>query len=152
MLVQHISISPSVRLAVALCVAHLAAAGLLWLVPIPALGKGAVTLGVAVSLVYFLARDAALHAGNAIVSLELKSGGGISFHTRDGRWADCELSGSSYVSPRLTIVNLLPRGNGRTRHAILVPDNVDARDFRRLRMWLRWKSGAGGEPAPATDC
>ena len=76
MLVQHISISPSVRLAVALCVAHLAAAGLLWLVPIPALGKGAVTLGVAVSLVYFLARDAALHAGNAIVSLELKSGAG----------------------------------------------------------------------------
>ena len=152
MLVHHISVLPSVRLAVALCVAHLAAAGLLWLVPVPALAKGALTLAVAVSLVYFLARDATLHAANAIVALELKSGGGIAFQTRDGRWLDCELSGSSYVSSRLTIVNLLPRGNGRTRHAILVPDNVDARDFRRLRMWLRWKSGAGGEPAPATDC
>ena len=152
MLVQHISVLPSVRLAIALCVAHLAAAGLLWLVPVPALGKGAFMLAVAVSLVYFLARDAALHAANAIVALELKSSGGIAFRTRDGRWVDCDLSGSSYVSPRLTIVNLLPRGNGRTRRAILVPDNVDPRDFRRLRMWMRWKSGTGGEPSPSADC
>ncbi|MGH8633175.1 MAG: protein YgfX [Burkholderiales bacterium] len=152
MLVQHISVLPSVRLAVALCVAHLAAAGLLWLVPVPSLGKAVFTLGVAVSLVYFLARDAALHAANAIVGLELKSGGGIAFQTRDGRWVDCELAGSSYVSPRLTIVNLLPHGNGRTRHAILVPDNVDPRDFRRLRMWMRWKNGTGREPEPAAEC
>jgi len=152
MLVQHISITPSVRLAVALCVAHLAAAGLLWLVPIPALGKGAFTLAIAVSLVYFLARDAALHAANAIVALELKSGGGISFHTRNGRWVDCELSGSSYVSPRLTIVNLRPHGKGRTRHVILLPDNVDPRDFRRLRMWMRWKNEPGHEPAPTAEC
>jgi hypothetical protein len=147
-LVQHISISPSVRLAVALCVVHLAAAGLLWLIPIPALGKGVFTLAIAVSLVYFLARDAALHAANAIVRLELKHGGGISFHTRDGGWVDCELSGSSYISPRLTIVNLQPRGKGRTRHVILVSDNVDPRDFRRLRIWMRWKNERGGEPAP----
>ena len=152
MLIQHISISPSVRLAIALCVAHLAAAGLLWLVPVPALGKGAFTLAIAVSLVYFLARDAALHAANAIVALELKSGGGISFHTRDGGWVDCELTGSSYVSPRLTIVNLRPRGRGRTRHVILVPDNVDPRDFRRLRMWMRWKNEPGHEPAPTAEC
>ena len=152
MLVQKISVRPSVQLAVALCAAHIAAAGLLWLVPVPALGKGAFTLAVAASLVYFLARDAALHAANAIVALELKSGGGIAFQTRDGKWVDCELSGSSYVSPRLTIVNLLSGGNGRTRRAILVSDNVDPRDFRRLRMWMRWKSGAGGEPVPAAEC
>jgi len=152
MLVQHISISPSVRLAFALCVAHLVAAGLLWLVPIPPLGKGAFTLAVAVSLVYFLARDAALHAANAIVALELKSGGDISFRTRDGGWADCELSGSSYVSTRLTILSLRPHGKGRMRHVILVPDNVDPRDFRRLRIWTRWKNEPGHDAAPTAEC
>jgi hypothetical protein len=152
MLVQHISISPSMRLAIALCAAHLAAAGLLWLVPIPVLAKGALTLAVAVSFVYFLARDAALHAANAIVALELKSGGDMSFQTRDGRWVDCELSGSSYVSSRLTVVNLRPAGKGRTRHVILVPDNVDSRDFRRLRIWMRWKNESGSAPAPAGEC
>jgi toxin CptA len=133
-------------------VAHLAAAGLLWLVPIPDLGKGALTLAIAVSLVYLLARHATLHAANAIVALELKSGGGITFHTRDGERADCELSGSSYISPRLTVVNLQLRGKRRARHVILVPDNVNPRDFRRLRMWMRWKSESGGEPAPAAEC
>ena len=151
MLVQNISVSPSVRLAIALCAAHLVAAGLLWLVPVPALVKGTVTLAIAISLVYFLARDAALHAANAIVALELKSGGGISFRTRDGSWVDSELSDSSYVSPNLTIVVLRPRGAGRTRRAIILPDSVDARDFRRLRMWMRWKN-EGAEPVPTVEC
>jgi toxin CptA len=149
MLVQNVSISPSVRLAVALCVAHLAAAGLLWLIPVPELAKGAATLAIAFSLVYFLSRDAALHAANAIVALELKSGG-ISYRTRDGNWVESELSDSSYVSPAVTIVALKPRGKGRTRRAILLPDSVDARDFRRLRMWMRWKT-EGTEPESSLE-
>jgi toxin CptA len=151
MLVQNISVLPSVRLALALCAAHLAAAGLLWLVPIPALAKGAVTMAIAFSLIYFLARDAALHSANAIVALELKSGGGISYRTRDGTWVESELSDSSYVSPSVTIVVLRPRGEGRARRAIILPDSMEARDFRRLRMWMRWKN-EGGEPQSASGC
>jgi toxin CptA len=62
-----------------------------------------------------------------------------------------ELSGSSYVSPALTIVVLQPRGRGRTRRAIILPDSVDARDFRRLRIWMRWKQG-GVEPSALAEC
>ena len=151
MLVQTIPVSPSVRLAVALCAGHLAAAGVVWLLPLPALVKGAISLAVAVSLVYFLARDAALHAAKAIVELELKDDGGIAFRTREGRWVDSELAASSYVSPGLTIVVLKPRGRGRARRVILLPDSVDARDFRRLRMWMRWKHEGGG-PRPPAEC
>jgi toxin CptA len=71
------------------------------------------------------------------VALEVTEAGRISFRTRHGEWRECELLPSSYVSPRLTILNLKPEG-GRVRHVVLVPDNVDARDFRRLRTWLRW--------------
>ena len=151
MLVQTIVVSPSVRLAVALCATHLVAAGLVWLVPITMLGKGVATLAIALSLIYFLARDAALHAASAIVALELKGGGGIAFRTRDGTWVESELSGSSYVSPALTIVVLQPLGRGRTRRAIILPDSVDARDFRRLRIWMRWKHG-GEEPSALAEC
>ena len=151
MLVQTIPVSPSVRLAVALCAGHLAAAGVVWLLPLPVLVKGAISLAVAVSLVYFLALDAALHAAKAIVELELKDDGGIAFRTREGRWVDSELAASSYVSPGLTIVVLKPRGRGRARHVILLPDSVDARDFRRLRMWMRWKH-EGGRPRPPAEC
>ena len=147
MFVQRVSVSPSVRLATAVCVVHFAAAVLLWLLPLPVQGKSVITLVIAVSLVFFLARDAVLHAKNAIIALEFGEDDTVSYQTRSGEWVDCELLGSSYVSPRLTIVNLQPHGRRWVRRVILVPDNVDARDFRRLRMWLRWKRGDGPDSA-----
>ena len=151
MLMQRVAVSPSVRLAAAICVVHLLAGVLLWLVPLPAPGKSVITLAIAVSLVFLLARDAALHATNAIVALDIREDDTVSYRTRRGEWVDCELLGSSYVSPHLTIVNLRPHGRRRTRRVILVPDNVDPRDFRRLRMWLRWKRGDIPESAQILD-
>ena len=148
MLLQRIPVAPSVLIAIAISVVHVAAAGVLWLVPIPVLGKAVFSLAIALSLIYFMARDAALHAENSIVALEIREEGGIACQTRGGEWLDCELLGASYVSPHMTVVNLRPRGSWRTRRVILVPDNVDAREFRRLRMWLRWK---GGESVQAVD-
>lgn len=135
---QRIAIAPSVRLAVVLCATHLAAAGALWLVPAPVWVTVPVIIAIAVSLIFYLARSAALHAPEAIVALEIKDGGAVALQTRRGEWLDCELLPSSFVSRQLTILNLRPHDRRHARHVILVPDNVDARDFRRLRMWLRW--------------
>lgn len=151
MLVQRVTISPSVRLALALCLVHGIAAALLWLVPIPALGRAAFTLVIATSLVYLLARDATLHAAHAIVALELDDSGTVFFQTRGGRRVECHLLGSSYVSSALTIVSLRPRGGAGTRRVVLVEDNVEPRDFRRLRTWLRWKRGEPADLGTALD-
>jgi len=151
MLDQRIAVAPSMTLAIALGAAHLAAAGLLWLAPIPALGKAVFTFAIAVSLIYFMARDALLHAAHSIVAVEIRDGGEISFQTRIGEWIEGDLLGSSYVSARLTIVNFQPRGRWAARRVIFVPDNVDPRDFRRLRMWLRWKRDGGTAPVPAEE-
>ena len=138
-------------LAITLGAAHLIATGLLWLAPIPALGKAVFTFAIAISLIYFMARDALLHAPHSIVALEISDGGEISFQTRIGEWIEGDLLGSSYVSPRLTIVNVQPRGRWAARRVIFVPDNVDPRDFRRLRMWLRWKRDGGIAPTPVQE-
>jgi hypothetical protein len=145
-IIQRIPVTPSVLIATAVSVVHLAAAGVVWLAPVPLAVKAPITLAVAVSLVFFMARDAALHAAQSIVALDLKENGEIALQTRGGAWLDCELLGSSYVSAQMTVINLRPRGSRRLRSVILVRDNVDPRDFRRLRIWLRWKRGeaAGG--------
>jgi hypothetical protein len=137
-LVQHIAIKPSVRLAAALCAIHLAATVTIWLTPVPLWVKAGFTFAMAVSLLHALSRKAALHADEAVVALEVTGEGRISFQTRHGDWRSCELLGSSYVSPRLTILNLKVPGVRRVHHVVLVPDNVDEGDFRRLRTWLRW--------------
>ena len=146
---QRISVRPSALIAVAVSIVHVAAAAVLWLVPIGVMGKAVFTFVIALSLVYFMARDAALHAARSIVALELGEQGEIACQTRDGAWLNCELLGSSYVSPGMTIVNLRPRGWSGDRRVILVPDNVDADDFRRLRAWLRWRSAAVTPDTPA---
>ena len=140
MVVQRIAISPSVWLATVLCIVHVSAAAVLWLIPIPVMGKLVLTMAVALSLVFFVARDAALHAAHSIVALEIRDSGEVAFQTRRGEWLNCEVLGASTVSPRLTIVNLRPLRRWGTRRLILVPDNVEPRDFRRLRLWLRWKT------------
>ena len=140
MVAQRIAISPSVWIAAALCLTHVAAAALVWVIPMPDMGKLVLTVAIALSLVFFVARDAALHAAHAIVAIEIRDGGEAAFQTRRGEWLDCEVLGSSFVSPHITIVNLRPLLRWGTRRLILVPDNVDPRDFRRLRTWLRWKS------------
>ena len=148
MLERRIVVVPSVILASALSALHLAAAGLLWIVPLPVPGRILLTGAIAVSLIYYMARDASLHAPHSIVALELRDGGAVSLQTRRGDWLDGELLGSSYVSPLLTIVNFRPNGRWATRRVVLVPDNVDSQDFRHLRTRLRWREGdaaqAGG--------
>ncbi len=136
---QQIPVTPSVRLAVLLCAAHVAAAGAVWAVPVPVMVKAALIIAITVSLIFSLARHAALHAADAIVALEIRDRGAISLRTRKGEWLECDLLGSSFVSRHLTIVSLRPRNRRRARHVILMPDNLEARDFRRLRMWLRWE-------------
>ena len=147
MLDQRIAIVPSMMLAVALGLAHLAAAALLWIVPLPGAGKALLTLVVCGSLIYFLARNALLHAPHAIVALDVRDDGTVSLQTRRGDWIECDVLDSSYVAARLTVVNFRPRGGGAARHVVLVPDNVEPRDYRRLRMWLRWKRGNGARQA-----
>jgi len=119
-------------------VVHLAAAVALWLAALPLWLKAASSLAIAGSLAWPLLSRAALRGADAIVALEVTESGRLSFLTRRGEWRACELLGSTYVSPRLTILNLKPEGGRLARSVVLVPDNVDAGEFRRLRAWLRW--------------
>ena len=95
-------------------------------------------IALATALAWFVFTRALLGSAESVVALEITTTGRFSFQTRRGRWHACELLGTSYVSPRLTILNLKPKDRRLVRHVVLVPDNVEARDFRRLRTWLRW--------------
>jgi toxin CptA len=138
----RITIRSSTMLALGLCAAHLGAGVAVWLAAVPLWLKMGLSLGIVASLGWPLASQAALRAAEAIVAVEITESGRLAFLTRRGKWRGCELLGSTYVSPWLTILNLKPEGGRFVRHVVLVPDNVDARDFRRLRTWLRW----GGRP------
>jgi hypothetical protein len=136
---ERIAVGPSRLLALALVAVHGAAAGVLGLVsPSPSWWVPAGGL-IGISLAWLLLKDALLRAPGSIVALELRGDGAITAVTRDGGREECFLLRSTYVSPQVTVVRLRLRGRGRARSLIVLRDNVDPGQFRRLRTWLKWK-------------
>jgi len=134
----RIAVLPSARLGVLLCVVHVGAGALGAFLPVPLWSKVALFTAVAWSLVRSLQTHALVRAPGAIVGIGLNSDGGVIAHTREGTWLECKLLPSSFVSHRLTVLNVRPRGTRRERHVVLCCGNVNEADLRRLRVRLRW--------------
>ena len=133
-----ISIKPSRRLALVLCAAHAAAASAVLIVDFPIWLKIVLVLIIGASSGAYLYGTALRRSSGAVVGLEISDDGALSFQTRCGEWREGRLLGSSFVSPYLTILNIGTEGKFFARHVVIMPDCVNAEDFRRLRVRLRW--------------
>ena len=133
-----ISIKPSRRLALLLCLAHVAAAGAVLAIDLPIWLKILLVLLICASCAAYSYSTALLRSGGAVVGLEIGDDDALSFQTRRGEWREGTLLGSSFVSPYLTILNIGTAGRFFARHVVIMPDGIDAEDFRRLRVRLRW--------------
>jgi toxin CptA len=133
-----LSIKRSRYLVWLLLLAHAGAMALLWPLAMPAWGKTMIILAVIASLMFFLGHVALLSAPEAVIAVEIRESGEITVKNRRDEWRECRLSGDSFVSAWLTIMVLAQEGRRIARYVVITPDNVDAEDFRRLRVWLRW--------------
>lgn len=143
-----IAIRRSRRLTWLLILAHAGAVALLWPLAMALWIKAVVAVSIIASLVFFLNHVALLTAPEAVIAVEIhdEQGGNLALQTRRGEWHECRLSGDSFVSTWLTILVLAQENRRRARHVVITPDNVDAGDFRRLRVWLRWADHRAAEP------
>lgn len=82
------------------------------------------------------------HAGRShpesVVGIEVDAAGQWRATLRSGKIVPLSLLGSSTVTPWLAVLNLSEAGRWRARHVVILPDAIDASDFRRLRVCLRW--------------
>jgi len=92
------------------------------------------------SLVGTLARAFLLTPYQA-VSLELSEDGHVSWKNRDGEWREGRLGASQFVSPALAVVEMRD-DKDHARRLVLMADSLPPEDFRRLRVWLRWRPSA----------
>lgn len=134
----RVILKPSAYLATALAAVHVAAAATLLPLDLPAWAKLALAITIAASLANALWRHAFLKARYALTGIELGEADRASVETRDGRWHDARVLPTTYVSPLLSVLNVRLEDRMFTRHMLIVADNVDADDFRRLRVRLRW--------------
>lgn len=95
---------------------------------------------VAASLVFHVRRDALQQSGDAVSEILLKDGGQCELVLLNGDILTGNIEGSTFVAPLLTVINVRPKGSGRSRAAILMPGSAPAQDLRRVRVWLRHRA------------
>jgi toxin CptA len=158
-----VCLKPSMRLAVILGMAHVAAIGLLWPLMVPPGIKLGGSALLAASLVLYWRHHIARRSRRSILGFELTEDMNCILETKEGNIA-CSILGSSFVAPYLAVLelkplDLLPEGGkdgsaaatGRwwnwwkkrrklfPRSLVILPDAIDAEAFRQLRVLLRWK-------------
>jgi toxin CptA len=144
------SLIPSRRLVVALAVVHVAAyCGLLVALSggLPAGGQVALVAGLSalpfmVSIVSWMK---SLLGAKRWDLLTLREDGVLDYQCLDGTTGCGRVDARSTVTPWLVVI-LLREDDGRRSSLTLLPDALRAQDFRRLRLWLRWRAvcAAGG--------
>jgi len=139
--VQRIQLKASSALAAILLIAYGAAIFLIAVVNLPQwLQLIAIAILIA-SLVSYVRKTALLFSPEAAVAIEIASDDSLSIQTARGDWIACEVVDSTYVGSFLTVLNLRELNKRVVRHLIILPDSADGDEFRRLRVWLRWKRG-----------
>ncbi|WP_090721576.1 protein YgfX [Nitrosomonas sp. Nm166] len=130
---------PSHLLAILLNLTHFAAVGLLWPLTLPLDIKMVIVAMLLMSLIYYLRQDALLTSNTAVVAFALSDEMQCTLTTRAGKQIICKVQGDTFVAPYLTVLNLKPAGKFLMRSVVILPDSIDAQEFRQLRVWLRWK-------------
>ena len=140
----RVTLSSSRGLAVALILAHGGISVVVWFVSV----RWWLALGLSTTAAASLAINLVTHALRvapwAVVALELRDDGLATVHYCTGAFVQGPLLGSTFVGRWLVVLNVQLAGRGR-RLALVVPwDGTSFDEFRRLRVWLRWRVAEGG--------
>ena len=135
----RIGLRSSRLLAAILALAHGAAIAAVSVLDIPFAVKAVAAAGLAVNWLILVRKQAWLQTPDAATAIEISSDNMLSVQTRDGAWSECEVLGTTYVTPYLTVLNLRPADGRAVRRIVILPDSAHPEDFRKLRVWLRWK-------------
>jgi len=131
----RLDLRPSRLLERVLVLVHCVAAAAAW-IGLGGWGRYLVLAAVLASLGACLARGRRVPA-----SLELREDGRAVWLTRRGGWRQGALGKNNFVSAILVILELKSADKGRD-WVVLLGDSASAEDFRRLRVWLRWRRSA----------
>lgn len=141
----RIDIKPSRRLALLTALAHGAAAAAVVAVEFPPWVTTTLLFAIGVNCAAGLRRHAFLLHPESIIALRIGNEEEVQVELRGGECNPCTLLSTTFVSPWLSVLNLSAGEGAPARHTVLFEDSLDAEDFRRLRVRLRWSAGRSGQ-------
>ena len=126
-----VEIGGSRQLRLFLIAAHIAGVSALFLAALPPVSQwsGAVLLTISLVL-HFRPRSSFRLRGDDE---------GILMVWREGKWQATRIANSSVVWPICIVLRLAFANQRRYSSLVVLPDSLPETDFRRLRVWLRWR-------------
>jgi hypothetical protein len=143
----RLSLGPSRVAAGLICVSCLASAALVAWLPVAALFRAAMVIGIGAYAIVTVRYSATRSAPGAIIGIELDLDRAVCLTERAGRRIEGVVQPDSYVGALLTTLVVRPQGKRWLRTVAILPDMLPAEDFRRLRLLLR----LGRDKATAAD-
>lgn len=134
----QLSLRPSYVLAWTIGLASLLSCVILVGLPIHSVIKVTGILLTVSAAAYSIQRYALIVLARSIIHVSLNHESKLQLTCKDGSKHEVHVLESSFVAAYLTVLNLQCVENGRRIHLVLLPDNVEADNFRQLRVWLRW--------------
>ncbi|WP_309296086.1 protein YgfX [Nitrosomonas sp. PY1] len=138
----HVNLQPSYLLAVILITSHCVAVIIIWLLTLTVTIKILIILAIIFSCIYYLRQDALLLSNNAVIAFDLFEKMQYTVTTRSKKSIRCLIMPNSFVTPVLTVLIFKlekPVLLSPFCSVVILPDRIEANEFRRLRIWLRWK-------------
>jgi len=106
---------------------------------VPTFARAAMVLALACGAIRAARRHAWQEGPGAARRFAVDLSGGVEVEPAVGGQVAGRLADGSFVAPWLTIVRWRPDGARFDRTILVAPDAVEAGDFRRLRILLRWR-------------
>jgi toxin CptA len=140
-LAWRVAIAPGPSRRVAAWITGVAAAALAAILAaaVPPVAKAVLAAILACAAVRAARRDAWQEGAGAVRRFRADLPGRVEVEFFDGRLVAGRLEVGSFVAPWLTLVRWRPDGARLCRTLLVAPDAVDAGEFRRLRVLLRWR-------------
>lgn len=138
-----LAIAPSRALRRAVAILHVLAGVAVCAAALPWWGQGVGLAAVAASLL------AAMRAG-PVLELHGHADGRLAVR-QDGDWLAAVVAPDTLVWAWLVVLRYRVAGSARWANVVVLPDSLAADDFRRLRVWLRWRArpdAHGGDAEP----
>jgi hypothetical protein len=133
----HLQLKPSRLMLGLLSLISIICFWILLALPIAAVIKFTGMLLIVTSSIYFILRDALLLLPWSWQDLEVDSKGMLSLTNQRGQQFQPILDATTFIHFKLIILNF-KRSGLRLLPLILLADQSNADDVRRLRVWLRW--------------
>lgn len=140
---MQLDFKPSITLTLIFCAMGISAGAILILPALVLQIKLLSGFGILAAVIYATCQCGLLLLPWSCIALNINSNNQLQIVHKNGKVLSVDLCRDSVVTPYLTVINcksqdakLLARLFAQ--HLVILPDMLDAEDYRQLRVWLRW--------------